>query len=123
ELNPHHGGEFLLIALAIAMVLGFGATQSVRGVAQNAAAAVRATRLPQNPLITVNSSPTLGDNVNGPAIIRVPSWIEHPLGRYYMYFAHHMGTHIRLAYADAVTGPWHVYDPGELRVENSAFFR
>ena len=123
ELNPHHGGEFLLIALAIAIVLGFGATQPVRGAAQNAAATVRATRLPQNPLITVNSSPTLGDNVNGPAIIRVPSWIEHPLGRYYMYFAHHMGTHIRLAYADAVTGPWHVYDPGVLRVENSAFFR
>ena len=31
-----------------------------------------ATRLPQNPLVTVDSSPTLGDNVNGPSVIRVP---------------------------------------------------
>ena len=37
---------------------------------------VRASRLPQNPLITVDSSRSLGDNVNGPSIIRVPSWVE-----------------------------------------------
>src|SRR5262249_16940940 len=91
--------------------------------AQTATRVVRAVRLPQNPLITINSSKTLGDNVNGPSIIRVPSWIEHPLGRYYMYFAHHMGTHIRLAYADAITGPWHVYDPGVLEVKDTAFYR
>jgi|KBSSwiStaDraftv2_1062776.scaffolds.fasta_scaffold34241_4 hypothetical protein len=87
------------------------------------ASGVRATRLPQNPLITLKSSSTLGDNINGPSVIRVPSWIEHPLGRYYMYFAHHMGLHIRMAYADAITGPWHVYEPGVLRVENTAFYR
>ena len=84
---------------------------------------VTATRIPQNPLITVNSSKTLGDNVNGPSIIRVPPWVEHPLGRYYMYFAHHMGTNIRLAYADAISGPWHVYDPGVLEVKDTAFYR
>jgi len=93
------------------------------GAVQSPAATIRATRIPQNPLITVNSSKTLGDNVNGPSIIRVPSWVEHPLGRYYMYFAHHMGTHIRLAYADAITGPWHVYDPGVLEVKDTAFYR
>jgi hypothetical protein len=87
------------------------------------AAPIHATRLPQNPLVTVNSSKSLGDNVNGPTIIRVPSWIEHPLGRYYMYFAHHMGMHIRLAYADAVSGPWHVYEPGVLEVKGTAFYR
>ena len=31
----------------------------------------------------------------------MPDWVERPLGRYYMYFAHHMGAFIRLAYADA----------------------
>ena len=30
------------------------------------------SRLTQNPLITVDTSPSLGDNVNGPSIIRVP---------------------------------------------------
>ena len=40
------------------------------------------------------------DNINGPTVIRVPPWVKRPLGRYYMYFAHHMGAFIRLAYAD-----------------------
>ena len=66
---------------------------------------VRATRLPRNPLITVETSASLRGNVNGPTVIGVPDWVERPLGRYYMYFANHMGEFIRLAYADAVTGP------------------
>jgi hypothetical protein len=40
-----------------------------------------------------------------------------------MYFAHHMGQFIRLAYADAVTGPWKIYEPGVLPVRDTAFFR
>lgn len=80
-------------------------------------------RLPQNPLITVKSSSSLGGNVNGPTVIRVPDWIEHPLGRYYMYFANHMGTFIRLAAADAPEGPWRIYEPGVLDVRETAFFR
>ncbi len=84
---------------------------------------VRATRLPQNPLITVNSSPTLGDNVNGPTLVRMPSWVARPMGRYYMYFAHHTGAHIRLAYADAIEGPWKIYEPGVLNVRDTAFYR
>src|SRR5262245_61841647 len=36
------------------------------------ATTIHATRIPQNPLITVTSSSTLGDNVNGPSILRVP---------------------------------------------------
>jgi len=84
---------------------------------------VTATRLSQNPLITVDTSPSLGGNVNGPTVIRVPDWIDRPLGRYYMYFANHMGEFIRMAYADAVTGPWHLYEPGVLQVRETAFFR
>jgi hypothetical protein len=68
-------------------------------------------------------SASLGDNANGPTVIRVPSWVEHPLGRYYMYFAHHKGQFIRLAYADSVRGPWKIYEPGVLRVEDTAFYR
>lgn len=55
-----------------------------------------------------------GANINGPSLIRVPDWVEQPLGRYYLYFAHHGGHYIRMAYADALTGPWTVYEPGVL---------
>ena len=82
-----------------------------------------AARVPQNPLITVNSAPSLGDNVNGPSVIRVPPWVKAPLGRYYMYFAHHYGRFIRLAYADRITGPWKIYEPGVLHIEHTAFNR
>jgi hypothetical protein len=86
-------------------------------------AVVTAVRMNENPLVTIQSSPSLGDDIDGPTVIRVPSWVEHPLGRYYMYFAHHMGAFIRLAYADAITGPWTVYEPGVLQVRDTAFFR
>ncbi|HEX5109591.1 MAG TPA: hypothetical protein VFV95_14155 [Vicinamibacterales bacterium] len=88
-----------------------------------AAQTVKVSRLKQNPLITVNSSPTLGGNVNGPSVIRVPDWIERPLGRYYLYFANHRGDFIRLAYADSVGGPWKVHEPGVLHVRDTALFR
>ena len=84
---------------------------------------VTARRLPQNPLITTRSSASLGDNINGPTIIRVPAWVKQPLGRYYMYFAHHMGGFIRLAYADAIEGPWRIYEPGVMQVRDTALFR
>lgn len=86
-------------------------------------ASLTVQRVPQNPLITVSSSKTLGDNVNGPTVVRVPSWVQRPLGRYYMYFANHMGTFVRMAYAPAVTGPWTVYEPGVLDVRDTAFYR
>ena len=82
-----------------------------------------ALRFRENPLITVASSKSLGDNVNGPSVIRVPSWIPHPLGRYYMYFAHHKGDHIRMAYANSLTGPWKIYEPGVLQVRDTIFYR
>ena len=84
---------------------------------------VTAVRLPQNPLLTVATSASLGDNVNGPSMIRVPSWVTRPLGRYYLYFAHHKGDVIRLAYADAIAGPWKIHEPGVLRVRDTAFYR
>lgn len=76
----------------------------------------RAVRLVGNPILTPQSSPTLGDNLNGPSLIRVPHWVNNPLGRYYLYFAHHQGKFIRLAYANRVEGPWTVYAPGTLQL-------
>lgn len=61
----------------------------------------------------------MGDNINGPSLIRVPDWLENPLGRYYLYFAHHKGDYIRLAYADRLEGPWSTHEPGTLQLEGS----
>ena len=82
-------------------------------------ASVRAVRLPQNPILTPVSSSTIGGNINGPSLIRVPSWVERPLGRYYLYFSHHAGKFIRLAYADQLSGPWNIHEPGTLRLEEA----
>jgi len=78
------------------------------------------TRLPGNPIIVPAMLPMRdGENINGPPLIRVPPWITGAPGRYYLYFAHHAGTYIRLAYADTPEGPWTVYAPGTLRVDQT----
>ena len=76
-------------------------------------------RLLSNPIITPNLDERIGNNINGPSLIRVPDWLPHPLGKYYLYFAHHQGTYIRLAYADHMHGPWHVYTPGVLNLNDA----
>lgn len=114
------------LALTLALLSAAAGLVYQRPVAQAPAQGtvrVRATRLAENPLITPRTSASLGDNINNPAIVRVPSWVEKPLGRYYMYFSHHMGSHIRLAYADAIAGPWKIYEPGVLHVRDTAFYR
>jgi hypothetical protein len=78
-------------------------------------------RLPHNPIISAGSDPAIGDNVNGPAIMRVPGWISNPLGRYYLYFAHHIGDRIRLAYSDDLDGRWTLHRPGVLSLQESLF--
>ena len=77
-------------------------------------AEVQIQRLDGNPIIHPTLSATLGDNIDGPSLIRVPTWLPNPLGRYYLYFAAHSGSYIRMAYADRLEGPWTVYEPGTL---------
>jgi hypothetical protein len=82
---------------------------------------VRAERLLDHPILSPESHPELGANIQGPSLIRVPDWVPSPLGGYYLYFADHKGDSIRLAYADAVTGPWTVHPPGALAIADSHF--
>lgn len=82
-----------------------------------------AKRFTSNPLISQESSPTLGDNINGPSVIRVPDWLPNPLGKYYLYFSHHSGTYIRLAYANKLKGPWAIYEPGTLHLSDAKAFK
>ena len=81
---------------------------------------VTATRIGDAPLIHPGLSASIGDNINGPSVIRMPDWAPG-LARYHIYFAHHMGKSIRLAYADQVQGPWRIHEPGALTLENSLF--
>ena len=83
--------------------------------------AIRAVRLSPEPIIRPHMDDRMGANINGPSLIRVPDWIEAPLGRYYLYFADHKGAYIRLACADRLTGPWRMHTPGTLTLAASHF--
>ncbi len=71
------------------------------------------------PIITPDTHASVGTNINGPALLRVPDWVGEPLGRYYLYFADHKGSSIRLAYADEATGPYTVHESGSLQLADS----
>lgn len=110
-----HTGIFVAI-----MLLAAGChTLGVQGHA--ATTVVRAERMGNGPILSPRSHPALGANIQGPSMIRVPAWIDAPLGKYYLYFADHKGRYIRLAYADDLLGPWQVYAPGTLQLADSHF--
>ncbi len=57
------------------------------------------------------------DNINGPSLIRLPDWLAdadrvHPDANYYLYFAHHSGRYIRMAWASELTGNWSLFNIG-----------
>jgi len=58
-----------------------------------------------------------GENINGPSMMRIPDWIPpseraDPSAVYYLYFAHHVGDYIRMAWAADIEGPWTLYQTG-----------
>ena len=110
---------FLRAAAAGTVLAGIGSGQVAHAQRpRRMAAAYTVARFAENPIIRPDMLPgTDGANVNGPSLIKVPDWVTNPLGRYYLYFAHHYGTYIRLAYADALTGPWTIHAPGALTVD------
>jgi len=79
------------------------------------------TRLGDGPIIQPRMDERMGTNIQGPSLIKVPEWIENPLGKYYLYFADHRGLYIRLAYADELAGPWTMHEPGTFKIEDSFF--
>ena len=68
-----------------------------------------------------------GNNINGASLIKVPDWIENPLGKYYLYFAHHAGKYIRMAYSNNADGDTYtlnnqkytVYEKGTLKLDET----
>ena len=58
-----------------------------------------------------------GSNINGPSVVRIPEWVAdkdkaHPSAVYYMYFGHHGGKYIRLAWSEKIEGPWTIFNTG-----------
>ena len=82
---------------------------------------LRVDRLGSGPIIEPDMDDRMGDNINGPSLIRVPDWASGALGRYYLYFAHHDGRYIRMAYADELGGPWRTHEAGVLALQHSHF--
>lgn len=111
---PHFvtGGVVLFVSLG----------GSAQASAQAAGApSVRVERLVDRPIIGPELHPSIGTNIQGPSLIRMPDWVEDALGEYYLYFADHKGRYIRLAHADDLLGPWRIHEPGSLRIEDSHF--
>ncbi len=82
---------------------------------------IEVKRFKNNPIIYPKMDESLGNNIAGPSLIRIPNWISNPLGHYYLYFSAHKGDYIRLAYADKLEGPWQIYKEGTLQLEDSLF--
>lgn len=96
------------------------ATVSLYATAQS----FEATRLLDGePIISAASFTAVGAStlesasINGPSVIRIPDWVPvheraAPDALYYLYFAHHKGRYIRMAWAQNPRGPWHLYNTG-----------
>lgn len=82
---------------------------------------IQVTRLIDAPIIGPALHPSIGVNIQGPSLIRAPHWLPRRLGAYYLYFADHKGSYIRLAVADDLAGPWRIHVPGSLHLAESGF--
>lgn len=57
------------------------------------------------------------DNINGASLIRIPDWLTKdqradPSAQYYLYFSHHQGNYIRMAWSSSVLGPYTLFNAG-----------
>lgn len=111
-------GKIKIFRCLWVLILGVFAQMSAQAAPTEAP---RVIRLGDAPIIVANMDERMGSNIQGPSLIRVPEWIDKPLGKYYLYFADHRGTYIRLAYADEITGPWKMHEAGSMKLEDSYF--
>jgi len=94
---------------------------SIVATAQSGDLSVNIIRLSDGPIIGPELHPSIGTNIQGPTLVRVPEWVENRLGEYYLYFADHKGHYIRMAYADELIGPWQIHVAGSLQIAESHF--
>ena len=106
-----------LAGLGLASVAG----RAARAACDLPGAHIDVQRVVDRPIIHAGLDPSIGVNIQGPSLIRTPDWLPNRLGRYYLYFADHKGSYIRLAYADHIEGPWSIHAPGSLHLPESNF--
>ncbi|MFT4862357.1 MAG: hypothetical protein ACI95C_001578 [Pseudohongiellaceae bacterium] len=122
--NPPHTRLFVFPNVCLHLCIAFLVLLSgiIHSHAQQSSpTGITITRLGNGPIIGPEIDPSIGENIQGPSLIKVPSWVNNPLGKYYLYFADHKGLYIRLAYADELLGPWKIYQPGSLHIADSFF--
>ena len=82
---------------------------------------VTARRSLDAPIVRPDMDGRMGRNINGPSLIAAPPWLARPLACYYLYFADHRGSYIRLALAERIEGPWRMHEAGCLELADSLF--
>jgi len=112
-------GLLFLVLIGFSLITQLMSAQTPSS--RDAPVAPMITRIGEGPIISPEMDARMGSNIQGPSMIKVPDWVQNPLGKYYLYFADHRGLYIRLAYADSVEGPWTVHTPGSLTLEASNF--
>ena len=80
----------MIVSLAVLVATAFSV-----GLDAQASSNVRVERLLDAPIIAPGIHPSVGENIQGPSVIKVPEWVDDPLGDYYLYFADHKGLYIR----------------------------
>ena len=88
------------------------------------------TRLTDTPLVAAEMFPPSAiaglepdalANINGPSVLRMPDWAAGKQAALHMYFGHHKGKSLRLAYADRLEGPWAMYPDPIIPLADSLF--
>ena len=88
------------------------------------------TRLTDTPLVAAGMfapaalaglEPDALANINGPSVLRMPDWAAGKQAAFHMYFGHHKGKSLRLAYADRLEGPWAMYPDPVIPLADSLF--
>ena len=88
------------------------------------------TRLTDTPLVATGMfapaalaglEPDALVNINGPSMLRMPDWAAGKQAAFHMYFGHHKGKSLRLAYADRLEGPWAMHSDPIIPLVDSLF--
>ena len=88
------------------------------------------TRLTDTPLVAAGMfapatlaglEPDALANINGPSVLRMPHWATGKQAALHMYFGHHKGKSLRLAYADRLEGPWAMHPDPIISLADSLF--
>ncbi len=112
----------ILASLSLFMIFGTHAPALAEDGYNFTPFGIRVERLPDNPMLTLDmfSEDRTEHSLMSGCLIKVPSWVENPLGKYYLYSAQHHGRdHLDLSYSDNINGPWTVYEPGVLPIEET----